>query len=497
MRALKGPRRSILIRLLFLSAALLLAFAASLSVLYNALQRRQLLRYYAQRMQRDAYVISQNLSELLAPSIYDTLDENRFIVGEDTLAPYLAMTESLTGCNVYLLDTQHNLTGSFDGVVQQLKRPLLPGYLEQSVALGFMGKTPFVYATIDNELHLTTCMPVMDEKSRVLGVVLLESTLRKMGYTQMPTGAILLISCVVSFALSVPLAFALSRVFTGPISRLQRVALALANGEYDTRTLIHRQDEVGSLADSMDILAERLEEARRLDQQMHAQQQKLFSNISHELRTPVTVIHGSLEALRDGVITGENDVRISYDQMLRESRWLQHLIRDLLELSRLQNTEYSLSASTFGLEELLGDVAMSARALCEAKGVVFMCEKPPEDVTFTGDYARLRQMLLAVADNAVKFTAPGGGVRLWLDGHLHAIGISDDGTGISPEELPHIFDRFRTTRDSSHDGTGLGLSIVQEIARRHGIRIEVQSASGKGTTFLFFFPEKKNAAGLL
>ena len=497
MSALKGPRRSILIRLLFLSAALLLAFAASLGVLYNALQRRQLLRHYAQRMQRDAYVISQNLSELLAPSAYDTLDENRFIVGEENLAPYLALTESLTGCNVYLLDAQHNVTGSFDGVVQQLKRPLLPGYLEQSVALGFMGKTPFVHANIDGELHLTTCMPVMDEQSRVLGVVLLESTLRKLGYTQMPTGAILLMSCVISFALSVPLAFALSRVFTRPISRVQQVALALANGEYDTRTQIHRQDEIGSLAGSMDILAERLEEARRLDEQVHAQQQELFSNISHELRTPVTVIRGSLEALRDGVITGEADVRTSYDQMLRESCWLQRLIQDVLELSRLQNTEYSLAASTFGLAELLGDVAMSARALCESKGVVFLCEEPGEDVSFTGDYARLRQMLLAVADNAVKFTGPGGRVRLWLDGRHSAIGISDEGVGISPDELPHIFDRFHTTRDSSYDGTGLGLSIVQEIARRHGVRIDVQSEPGQGTTFLFLFPREADAHGSL
>lgn len=495
MSAWKGPRRSILIRLLFLSAALLLAFATSLGVLYNALQRRQLVRHYAQRMQRDAYVISQNLSELLAPSVYDALDENRFIVGEENLAPYLALTESLTGCNVYLLDAHHNVTGSFDGVVQQLKRPLLPGYLEQSVALGFMGKTPFVQAAIDGELHLTTCMPVMDETSRVLGVVLLESTLRKLGYMQMPTGAILLMSCLISFALSVPLAIALSRLFTKPISRVQQVALALANGEYETRTSIDRQDEIGSLADSMDILAQRLEEARRLDEQMHAQQQELFSNISHELRTPVTVIRGSLEALRDGVITGEADVRTSYDQMLRESCWLQRLIQDVLELSRLQNAEYSLATSTFGLAELLGDVAMSARALCETKGVVFLCRQPEEDVLFTGDYARLRQMLMAVADNAVKFTAPGERVRLWLDGRMRAIGIVDDGAGISAEELPHIFDRFRSNRDSSHDSTGLGLSIVQEIAKRHGIRIDVESAPGRGTTFLFFFPEQKNTPG--
>ena len=491
MKRFTKPRMSIAIRLMGLFALLLVAFSVIQSLLFNTLMRSQMIRHYSQSMQRDAHAIAQNLSELIAPSVYDRLDETRFIVSEDTLGAYLSMTELLTNSNVYLVDTGHNITGHFSGVVQTLENPLLPAYLEQTIALGFMGKTPFIQSEYDGELHLTASMPIMNAHSQVLGVVVLESTLREMGYTQVSSITILITSCVISFVLSALLAVAFSGLFTRPISRLEQVALALAAGKYETRTRVKKRDEIGSLAQSMDVLAVRLEEARRQELKHQEQQQRLFSNISHELRTPVTVIRGSLEALRDGVVHSEQEVRAYYEQMIRESRWLQRLIRDLLELSRLQNAEYMLDCQSFDLCDLLGDVAMSTRAMCEAKGIVFDCAEPEASYAFEGDYTRLRQMLLAVADNAVKFTSPGHGVHMRLDSSQQpVIVIADEGVGIAQDELAHIFDRFHATRDSSHDSTGLGLAIVQEIARRHDIAIGVESTIGKGTTFTFTFPRK-------
>ncbi|MBQ2990547.1 MAG: HAMP domain-containing histidine kinase [Clostridia bacterium] len=481
-------RRSITARLMLLFALLLLSFTLAVSILYNALMRREMISHYNQTMQRDAYAIAQNLSEWIAPSSHEGLDETRFIVSEDTLAPYLAFIEQLTNCSVYIVDTRHNVTGYFSGVIQRIDNPLLPAYLEQSIALGFMGKTPFIQYQDETDTHLTACMPVMNQQSRVLGVVLLESTLREQGFAQVPSATILLISFCISFALAVLLAFFFSRMFTRPISRLQRVALALAGGQYETRTALAREDEIGSLAHSMDVLAERLEIARSRDEQLRQQQQTFFSNISHELKTPVTVIRGSLEALHDGVIRGEKNIRAYYAQMLTESRWLQRLIQDLLELSRLQNLDFSLNMGEVDLRELLGDVAMSAGALCQSKGVRFFCEEPQHSYTLTGDYTRLRQMLLAVIDNAVKFTPEGRSISLTLSADLPRIVIADEGVGIPPEEVEHIFDRFRHTHDASRESTGLGLAIVQEIARRHSVQIDVRSAEGKGTVFSFTFP---------
>lgn len=482
-------RRSMTVRLFCLFALLLIAFTIILNLLYTALMRRQMITHYSQSMQRDAYAISQNLSELIAPSSYESLDDTRFIVSEDTLAPYMALIEQITSCNVYLIDTNHNVTGYFDGVVQKLTNPLLPAYIEQTIALGFMGKTPFIQAEDGGETHLTACMPIMNAQSRVLGVVLLESTLRELGFTQAPSRTTLFVSCSAAFLLSALLALVFSHQFTRPISSLQKVALELASGRYETRTRVRQKDEIGSLARSMDILAERLEESRRRDEQLRSQQQAFFSNISHELKTPVTVIRGSLEALSDGVISDEKSVRAYYAQMIEESRWLQRLIQDLLELSRLQSLEFSLTMADLDLRELLGDVAMSANALCERKGVLLSCEEPDRAYPFRGDYTRLRQMLLAVVDNAVKFTPSGRHVRLSIQGENPEIHISDEGTGIAAQDLPHIFDRFHHTHDASRESTGLGLAIVQEIARRHAIRIDVRSKEGEGTTFIFRFPK--------
>ena len=483
------PSLSIRLRLMVLFMALLIAFTVIQNLLYTALMRRQMIAHYTQSMQRNAYAISQNLSELIAPSSYDGLDDTRFIVREDTLAPYMALIEQMTNCNVYLVDAQHNVTGYFDGLVQTLEGPLLPAYIEQTIALGFMGKTPTIQASDGGETHLTACMPVMNAQSRVLGVVLLESTLREQGYTQVPTATAAAVSVAASLLLSVVLAFVFSLQFTRPISRLQQTARALAGGQYDARTRVDSRDELGSLARSMDILAERLEEARQRDERLRNQQQVFFSNISHELKTPVTVIRGSLEALRDGVIADDRSVQDAYAQMIAESRWLQRLIQDLLELSRLQSVDFSLTTAPLDLRELLGDVAMSAHALCERKGVRFSCEEPERSYPFTGDYTRLRQMLLAVVDNAVKFTPPGKGLRMALCGVQPEISIADEGVGIPQEALGHIFDRFYHTRSSSQDSTGLGLAIVQEIARRHGVAIRVSSREGEGTTFTFVFPQ--------
>ena len=383
------------------------------------------------------------------------------------------------------------MTGYFDGVVQVLEHPLLAGYLEQSIALGFMGKTPIIHAEMDGETRLCASMPVMDAQSRVLGVVLLDATLRELGFQQVPSAAILISSGLIAFVLSAVLALVFSRLFTRPIVRVEKVAVALASGHPVQPLHARRRDEVGSLARSMDVLAQRLEEARRRDEQHRLAQQRLFSGISHELKTPVTVIRGSLEALRDGVVTGPEAVSAYYAQMIGETRWLQHLIRDLLELSRLQSDDFALDLSPVDLSELLSDVAMSARALCTQKGLTFACEEPSAHPQVMGDYSRLRQMLMIAVDNAVKFTPPGRGVRLWLDEAQRSVSVADEGPGIPAAEVPLIFERFHHTRDPSHEGAGLGLAIAAEIARRHGVTISVASEEGRGTVFTFVFPSNE------
>ena len=141
MIAPRKPSFSIAWRLMLLFSLLLVTFTLIVGVAYNAQMRKATIAHYGQTMQRDAYAISQNLAEIIAPSSYnaDALDETRLLVSEETLTPYLAFIEQLTNCSVYLVNTRHDVTGYFSGVIQTIKNPLLPAYLEQSIALGFMG----------------------------------------------------------------------------------------------------------------------------------------------------------------------------------------------------------------------------------------------------------------------------------------------------------------------------------------------------------------------
>ncbi len=215
-----------------------------------------------------------------------------------------------------------------------------------------------------------------------------------------------------------------------------------------------------------------------------------ISSVAHELRTPVAVIRGSLEALCDGVVCEPDQVDEYHHQMLSESIYLQRLVNDLLEYSRLQNKEFKILMENVNVCDIISDVCRSIRQIANKKNITINREEDTSLYTIKGDYERLRQMFIVVLDNAVKFTQPGGNVYVrtrFVDGRL-VIDISDTGCGISEENIENIFLRFhRTVSDANRNGSGLGLAIAKEIASRHGIEIKVESKAGKGTTFSFIF----------
>ncbi len=243
------------------------------------------------------------------------------------------------------------------------------------------------------------------------------------------------------------------------------------------------------MAAAMDGMADRLaaaaQESKRLDQM----RRDFISNISHELRTPVTVLRGSLEALVDGVVDDPRQAAEYQRQMLEESKHLQRLVNDLLELSRLQNADFKIERSPLELRQLLEEVARSMRRVAEPKSVLVETVCAAGEFTFVGDYGRLRQMLITVTDNAVKFSPSGETVTLSLSrqGGRPAVTVTDRGPGIQPDQLPQIFRRFHSGREGNRTGTGLGLPIAQQIAERHGIEIRVESQPGR-TVFQFLFP---------
>lgn len=243
-----------------------------------------------------------------------------------------------------------------------------------------------------------------------------------------------------------------------------------------------------------DILRKKLEECERNADTEREISRNFVSGVAHELRTPVAVLRGSLEALCDGVVYEHDQVNEYHKQMLAESIYLQRLVTDLLEFSRLQSSGFRIEKEPVCISDVISDVCRSIRQIASAKNINIIREDEPLVYIISGDYARLRQMFIVILDNAVKFTDHGGTVtvreKLLEDGSL-GIEIADTGCGIAEDQLDDIFVKFhRTVSGQNRNGTGLGLAIAKEIALRHGSEIKVRSRVGEGTVFSFNFAER-------
>ena len=330
---------------------------------------------------------------------------------------------------------------------------------------------------------VTAGAPIRDAAGNVTGALLMHRRLSDIHASEAAGFRILAIALVLAFLLAALLSFLLARRFIRPLSRMEQTAAALANGDYNTRSGIHQDDEIGSLAKSLDVLAQRLEEAAGERSKLDAMRRDFFTSISHELRTPLTVLRGSLDALSAGLVEDGEKRRDYLAQMQANLLHLNRLVNDIFDLARLENPDFVIEKTDVDLSDALRDAVRAARRLAAPMSVELrLGETPP--IPMRGDYGRLRQMLLAVLDNAVKFSPEGGAVEIGVERFEDRwrIAVTDHGPGIAADLLPHIFDRFRTNREG---GTGLGLAITQNIARRHDIVLEADSVEGEGATFVF------------
>ena len=293
---------------------------------------------------------------------------------------------------------------------------------------------------------------------------------------------------LLAFLLSILLSGLLARRFIRPLRRMEETAAQLAEGNYEVTTGIHQDDEIGSLAASLDILSQRLDETRKESARLDQMRQDFITNTSHELRTPITVLRGSLEVLQAGLVADGPEKEEYLAQMMTNILHLQRLVNDLLELSRLQNADFSIDMQPLNLQDVLQDALHGARPLAEPRNIQLQRQGETAPLLLTGDYGRLRQMFMILLDNAIKFSPPGSRIELTVQGNgAHwQIDLQDHGCGIAPEELPHIFERFRRAHNEQNkNGTGLGLAIAGEIAQRHGITLTCASKLHEGTCFTF------------
>lgn len=402
---------------------------------------------------------------------------------------YLRFLNQIAMAEVWVVDEQLNLLTPGHG--QSPSYGELPENAEEIVKRVFNGEITYgeEFSGLLDTPTITVGAPIQGPDG-VLGVVLLHSPASGVDEAVYHGMSAFGVGVLAALLLAGAAAFWLSCRVTAPLRGIQTAALRLAEGDYSARTGVVQGDEIGQLAKAVDFLSGRLAQADQERAALDQLKQDFVANVSHELRTPVAVLRGSLEVLVDGTVSDSQEVEEYHQQMLAESRHLERLVNDLLDLSRLQDAQFQLDMGEVNLCDLTRDTARSIRRAIQSKGLELSTQFPEEECLVRGDYGRLRQLVLIFLDNAVKFSKEGGRVTLALEekekGYL--LSVTNQGEDIPAEELPRLFDRFyKTHSGANRSGTGLGLAIAKQIADRHQIEIQVQSGGGK-TSFTLVFP---------
>jgi signal transduction histidine kinase len=278
----------------------------------------------------------------------------------------------------------------------------------------------------------------------------------------------------------------LSRLFLRPLTELTHAITAMRQGDYEQKVQVRSQDELGALAQTFNEMRAEIQHANHLRKQMTA-------DIAHDLRTPLNVISGYLEALQDGTL---QPTPARFEAMSQEAQLLKRLVEDLRTLSLADAGELKLVYQSVPAHELLEQVQQSFEPLALEQGVKLHVEADASLPNLRVDRERMVQVLANLVANALRYTPGGGAVTLVAQARAGGVQIAvrDTGSGIPADKLPNIFERFYRIEESRVENqgeSGLGLAIAKSIVEAHQGTIAAESLVGAGTSITITL---KNAA---
>ncbi len=295
-----------------------------------------------------------------------------------------------------------------------------------------------------------------------------------------------LLATLIALALSAFVGWWLSRRITRPVQQLTTAAEAVAAGQFDQTVQVNSHDELGRLGHTFNDMTTRLQAARQM-------QVDFVADVSHELRTPLTSIKGTIETLRDGAVN-DLDVRDRFLETAEtETDRLIRLVNDLLVLSRADSAALNLSRKPTDMGQLVQALADRLAEQARALDLTIQSRDRSRRSALPGLMPiGSSKCLLNLMDNAIKYSRPGGSIRLRVSttpDRPVLVQVIDEGIGIPVDELPRVGERFyRADKARSRGGHGLGLAIAQSLIRAHGGELWLESEEGVGTTASFTLP---------
>ena len=350
--------------------------------------------------------------------------------------------------------------------------------------------TGFYYAEIENpRFNNNTLLFVMvvGDKHNPDGYLYLNTSLEPVKSTAEIIQKQVLGISILMFILGLAIAYFLARLIETPIVRITKSAKKLGQGEYNIAFDGRGYTETEMLADTLNYAASEISKVDNL-------RRDLIANISHDLRTPLTMVKAYAEMIRD--LSGDNPVKREEHVgiIIEESDRLATLVNDILDLSKLESGNTEINITEFCITDVINDIMDRYTLFSEQKGYKFIVTA---DTPFMvkADAVKIQQVLYNLINNAINYTGENKTVyitQILKDKKTVRIDITDTGDGIDEELLPLIFDRYYRAEKNKREviGTGLGLSIVKQVLRQHDFKFGVRSEKGIGSTFWFEMPGK-------
>ncbi len=317
---------------------------------------------------------------------------------------------------------------------------------------------------------LTVAYPIHTE-NKIIGVVFVHASMPKLQSNRMALFRVFIFAALFVFCIAFMIMYILSQKMTKSIKDIGVAARALAAGKYNTRAVVTGNDEIAELGRTFNYMAASL-------QKLDDTHTSFIANVSHELRTPMTTISGFTENILNGTIPPEQQSK--YLQIvLDESKRLSRMVTDMLDLSKISLGQFSITKAPFDLTEMLSLIVIQYENAIEQKHLDVSIDFSEDIIMVLADRDAITRVITNILDNAIKFSDPCGRLDISVitrDGKAY-VAIANEGIGIDPADINHIFDRFYKTDKSRNDkkGTGLGLHLVQNLLTLHGETIAVKS----------------------
>ena len=361
----------------------------------------------------------------------------------------------------------------------------LPAEIAEA-ALGAEGSHGAAVLFEEDGHRLYCAGPLRNENGKELGFVLTFSTARTLGgLTVTLIRTVLLTSLWIILGALVILYLFCERV-AGPLREMSNVTKRFAKGEFDSRVTVYGSDEVATLGTAFNQMADSLE-------QLETMRNSFISNVSHDLRTPMTTILGFVEGITSGVIPEEK--RDYYLGIIAEEvRRLSRLVTELLDLSRLQSGTRKFNFTNFDICEMARLVLIANEQRIDEKRLEVSFLSDADNILVRGDKDAIHQVLYNLCDNAIKFAREGGALRITIAPAAKrriAVTVFNEGEGIPEADVPFVFERFyKSDKSRSRDktGAGLGLYISKTIMDAHGEDLTLESVEGSSCAFSFTLP---------